>query len=285
MTDDVEAAAAFFNADDETQAPEKVETAPVPTTEGEKPEVETPEAAEIDPDDEDGKTVPLKAVVEERKKRQELEKQLKALADGQEALRKAVTPAQKPKDIYEAFDQDSDGVLRDLNGELKKLVSEDPYGNAEKIEQLRDLKDELRRREVTKLTNQLSQQSQAQQVIADVKAACPDIEQLVAPIDGYENGKLIKFAVEELGYAPEDVEELDPRRGMSAARKVKALYKMYKTANPEPQKKEVRPKPAAVEPPGQGIPKQQVNLNKLFEQAKRTGSADDWAAYLEAKGL
>lgn len=255
---------------------EQVEEETEPTSE--EPEQEEPV------EEEEEKKVPLKAVMEERKKRQEYEERLKRQEEEIQALKQTL-PKPPPKDVYEAYDQDSNGVIASLNNEIDKLVADDPYGHASRIEKLRDLKAELRNREVQKITQHLSQQTEAAKVIAEVKAACPDIDELIAPQGDEPVGPLVRFAVEQLGYTQEDLQELEPHRGMSAARKAKALYKAYKLAHPTPEKKEAKPRPTPVEQAGRGIPKQAVNADALFERAKRSGKNDDWAEYFIAKGL
>lgn len=219
--------------------------------------------------------------LEERKKRQELERQL---AEIKEEIQRS-KPQAPPKDIYEAFERDPDGVVKSLNAEIDKLADEDPYGNAKQLERLRDLKAELRQREVSKITTQLSQQTEASKVIAEVTASCPGIDKLLAKPDAASPSLLEQFAVEKLGYTAEDFDELAPHRGQSAARKFRQLYNAYQLAHPEPEKKEARPRPTPVEPAGKGIARQAPNLDALKAKAMKTGSNDDWALYLEARGL
>ena len=248
----------------------------VPPTSEEEPQA----VAEVD-DEDLGKTVPVKAVIEERKKRQELEAQLQAVQQRQDEMLRAIQanqPVTPPKDVYEAYDRDPQGVVRDLNAEIKRLVAEDPYGQADKIEGLRDLKDELRRREVSNITQTLSQQTQAQQVLGAIHQAIPDFANRFQP--------LCKFACDELGYDPQELAQaVDVRRGEAAVREWKRIDKMFQKMNATPTTKEARPRATPVEPAGRGIPKSQPNHNAIFERAKQTGSTQDWAAYLEAKGL
>ena len=217
------------------------------------------------------KTVPLDALQDERKKRQELERKLEEISEGVNTL-KSQSP---PKDIYEAYDRDSQGVVRDLNAEIKRLVGDDPYGNAAQIEQLRDLKDELRRREFTNIQSQLNQQTTASKVLSVITKEVPDFAKKVPELE--------RFAIEELGYTPQELQKrTDFALGDDAAREVIRINKLYEKMTAKPQAKAVKPKPTKVEGPGQGVSKPEIDMNKLIQEAQKSG---DWTKVFDARGL
>jgi hypothetical protein len=62
---------------------------------------------------------------------------------------------------------------------------------------------------------------------------------------------------------------------------------MYRKFTASPAKKEVRPRAPVVEDAGRGAPKVDAaqQTQALFDRAKKSGKAEDWAQYLDAKGL
>ena len=180
-----------------------------------------------------------------------------------------------PKDIYEAYDRDSNGVVRDLNAEIKRLVGDDPYGNASQIEQLRDLKDELRRREFTNIQSQLNQQTTASKVLSVITKEVPDFAKKVPELE--------RFAIEELGYTQQELQKrTDFALGEDAAREVIRIHKLYEKMTAKPQAKTVKPKATKVEGPGQGVSKPEIDMSKLMAEAQKTG---DWTKVFDARGL
>lgn len=249
---------------------EKVEEVTEPTSEVVE-EVPEPVEEEVVEEAEEPKTVPLDALQDERKKRQKLEEQLAEISENVQSL-KSEKP---PKDIYEAYDRDSKGVVRDLNAEIKKLSTEDAYANAAQIEQLRDLKDDLRRREFTNIQTQLNQQTTASKVLSTITREVPDFAKKV--------DDLTKFAIDELGYTQQELtERTDFALGDVAAREVIRINKLYEKMTAKPQKKEVKKKPTTVEDAGKGVQKSGPDMSQLMANAQKTG---DWTEYFEAKGL
>ena len=76
------------------------------------------------------------------RKTQSVAEQKKELLELAEAM-KVSQPKQQapePQTIDAMYDRDPQGVTRQINERIAALVSDDPYGNAVEIEQLRDLK-------------------------------------------------------------------------------------------------------------------------------------------------
>lgn len=207
--------------------------------------------------------VPLKALQEERRKRQALEAQLKAAEN-------------KPKGqetIEDMFIRDPAGTLTSINAEIKRLAEEDPYGNAAQIETLRDLKTDLRER------GQSHQQAQAQEFVKELNTIIPDFMS--------KQRALTKFAVEELGYDMDELSESTNPQVVgkrSALATIRVIAKQYEkaTAAKTVKQKEVATKPTAVEAPGTGAKPSAESIDRLMEEARETG---DWSKYLDARGL
>lgn len=248
------------------ESPEQVEeTEPTSEDEISEPEVEE---EEIIPEP---KTVPIDALQDERRKRQELERKLDGLEKGMDSLKDKA----QPKDIFEAYDRDSSGVMRDLNSEIQKLSSDNAYENAPQIERLRDLKDDLRKREFTNLQQNLNRQTEAQKVLSEIVREIPDFQK--------KTETLTEFAIEELGYTKEElIKKTDFALGEDARREVTRINRLYEKFNAKPEKKVVKQRPTSVESGGKGVQKTEPNLQQLLERATETGN---WEEYFEAKGL
>ena len=249
--------------EEESFEPETVEEETEPTSE----EVEQDSQPEEEPEP---KTVPVDALVDERRKRQELERRLDEISQGVQSLQQG----KPPSTLEEAYDRDPQGVMRDLNAEIKKLSEDDAYGHASQIELLRDKKDELRRREFTNLQKQLNQQTTAQKAASIVMREIPDFNK--------RSQELTRFAAEELGYTQEDFERTNFVNGESAAREILRVNRLYEKFHAKPEKKKGKPKPTQVEGAGKGVQKTEPSLQSLLEKARETG---DWTEYFDAKGL
>lgn len=255
---------------------ETVEEETVPTTdETESEEVDEEVVEESDEEVEtDRKTVPLTALEDERRKRQEYERQLKELQEGLNEV-KGKVPQEAPKDIFEAFDRDPKGVTRDLNARIKQLRAEDPIGYADEIDSLQDLKSDLRVREVQNIQKQLQKQTKTSEVLQKINSVVPDFNSKV--------GVLEEFAIKELGYTREDlIRATNFDNGDAAVREVARINKLYERFHAKPEKKVVKKKPTEVEGAGKGIKKADVSREELMARAKETG---DWAGYMEQLGL
>lgn len=253
-----ELAGAILGEEQETESPE------IEATETAE---ETPEpASEVVEEPEEEVKVPLKALQEERRKRQEYEARLKDIEDKVSATPKEQTL----EDIYAA---DPQGTTSRINAEIARLQNDDPFANAEQIEKLRDLKVELRE----KVVNRTSQAERA--FIQDLQREVPD---LAAKQDVYTD-----FAIEELGYDRQTLQQLSNPAlvGAQAAIKfVKSIATQHARANAAvtAKAKAVQPQPTRTEAPGTGVKTSGTDLGKLKQDAARTG---DWSKYLEAAGV
>jgi hypothetical protein len=199
----------------------------------------------------------------------ELRKELERLKQSVEEAK----PKPAPKDIYEAYDQDPEGVFGYINTEIKKLVADDSRESIVAIEQLRDLKESLRQRDVQKVKQESIAAQEQSKVITALTQAVPDIMT--------KQSALKDFALEYLGYTPEDLAfETDlGRHGIAAVRAVSRINSAYERFNATKtvKQKEKTKKPTTVESPGKGFDKQEVSKKELLQQAKKTG---DWRTYL-----
>lgn len=255
------------------QVPEEVEPVePQEVIEPVEPEGE-PEGEPqepIEPQEPEVKTVPLKALEEERRKRQEMAKRL------EEVEKKLAPPPKQPQTIDEFYEVDPKGTMDYLNNEIARLTEEDPFGNVRKIENLRDTKEELRLRGATQRQNQQSR------FVTDLNKA----------IDGFDKKReaLTTFATSELGYTPQELAMLTNPGvvGHEAAIKTVKLINRQFEAKQAPatlKSKEVKPKATQVEPPGEGLqpPAPDAQVAKLYEQAKK--GEIPWHKYFEATGI
>lgn len=249
---------------EETVETEEATTATETTT-------EAPETAD-EPAEEETK-VPLKALQEERRKRQEYEARLKEVEE-------KIKPTAEPPTIESLYLQDPQGVTSRINLEIAKLQNDDPYGNAEAIERLRDLKIELRETGINhRRAAETQQVHEMQSFVNDIARAVPDFQNKVQV--------LTEFATNDLGLSDVAISQLSNPAivGKEAAKDfIVHVAKQYeaKQAAATVKQKAVQPKPTTVEAPGTGSKPSAENLGNLFEEAKRTGN---WDKYLDAKGV
>lgn len=200
----------------------------------------------------------------------------KELEEVKQAIESA-KPKEQPKDIYEAYDQDPKGVLEYVDGEIGRLIQEGAADNAIQIEQLRNLKDQFRDRELQKLRSQSTQASQVHQAMQEIRKQVPDIAQ--------KEQALAKFAIEVMGYTPEELAQVtNPAIGMSAVQAIARINRTYDRFNAgrTVQTKKEKPKPTQVETPGRGFePKQTNPLEDLKKNAIKTGNFRDYFLALE----
>lgn len=204
----------------------------------------------------------------------EIRKELERIRQDIEAAK----PKAQPKDIYEAYDQDPEGVSQYVDGEITRLIREDAAANAGQIEQLRNLKDQFRDRELNKLRTQSTQSRQIAEVVADIQRTVPDI--------ATKQNALAKFALEVMGYTPEELAAAtDPavagRQAVQVISRINQTYDRFMAGKTVAQK-QVRPKPTAVESPGRGFESKQINpIDTLKKKAIETGNFRDYFLALE----
>jgi hypothetical protein len=262
------------SVEEEAVETEMVEEQTEPTAEVEEAVEEQEEEVVEEVAEEEPTMVPLASLKDERGKRQALEDELRGYKDGVAAV-KTQQPEQAPKTLEEAFDRDPEGVVRDLNLEIRRLRDEDPHGNANDIDTLLDRKADLRNREFHNIQNQLNQQTATQKVLSTVTREIPDFNQKIKALQD--------FALNELDYTNEELtERIAPHNGDAAAREILRINKLYERFNAKPQAKVVKAKATKVEGAGKGVTNTGPDLNSLKDQAMKSG---DWTDYMDAKGL
>jgi len=256
---------------EEYEAPEVVDEG-ADAAEVEPEEVDVPEGeetgeevAEVVPPT---KTVPLKALEEERRKRQELEAKL---------LERDSAPQgqQQQKTLYDYYEENPKATIDYLNSEIARLSQEDPYTNAGQIEALRDQKVELR--------------TWAEGRKRDKETRFNDEVAKIAPDYQKQRQEILKFAVETIGYTKTEFESLvNPAIvGESiAVKNLKLIKRQYDAANAgvTVKQKETRKQPNPVEQSTGVVTRKDTTIQQLKENALKTGSTAAWAKYIEAGG-
>jgi len=179
-----------------------------------------------------------------------------------------------PKDIYEAYEQDPEGVMAHLDAQILKAKDE---GDLVEASTLLNLKTSLLEYKMKNLEKQTKAERQFQDVYAYVREQIPDFDSKVK--------ELRRFAIEEMGFTEEEIDKLtDPSiTGMLAAKLTLAVNKAYELANPQRalKKKEVKPQPPKLGYSGvsssgaaEGIPAGKIasmsidEFNKLLQKVK-----------------
>ncbi len=128
----------------------------------------------------------------------------------------------KPKDIYEAYDLDPDGVSRYLDSAIVKAKEE---GDVDQVSTLLTLKANLLERKLRKVEKKTTTESKLQEAISIIRKEIPDIEQK-APA-------LTEFAINHLGLTEQEVSYLtDPKvTGELAIKLTLAVNRAYEMAN------------------------------------------------------
>lgn len=143
---------------------------------------------------------------------------------------------QKPKDIYEAYDQDPEGVTAYIDA---KIVEAKELGDIDQVTMLLNIKSNLVERRLKKIENMTVQERQFQDIYSVVRKEIPDIDQKASV--------LTEFAIKQLGFSQEEIEKLtDPAiTGPLAAKITLAVNRVYNYLNADKNlaKKEVKPQP------------------------------------------
>ena len=199
--------------------------------------------------------------------RREVE-QLREMVKGQ-------VPEEQPSDIYQAYDQDPEGVLKYVDSKINELAVE---GNIPEVRQLEALKYEFNRREIDKLKAQRSTQGKEAMLMSAILEAVPDL--------ATKQGNLREYAINELGYTVEELAaETDPSvAGERAVRNIIRINHAYDKhqALTSVKKKRVK-KPTPVEKPSNvSVDKPDVDeLKQAKEEALKTGN---FRSFFEAMG-
>jgi hypothetical protein len=178
-------------------------------------------------------------------------------------------PKPKPKDIYEAYDQDPEETMTFVNSRIQALINEG--ADLHDIEKVREVREQLRERRARKLEEQATGNSFMQQSVNALLQAVPDInEKQVALRD---------FAIEYMNMTPEEVayETSIQQKGMDAVKMIARINAAYDKLNAGSRAKaKAKTKTTRVEKPGAGFEKQSTTKNDAFKQAKKSGN---WKAY------
>jgi hypothetical protein len=152
------------------------------------------------------KVVPLAALEDERRKRQDAEARL---------AEREVKPAAPAKTMEEYYEADPQATIAYINNEIAKLQNDDPFGSALQVEQLRDLKIELKEKVSSKTMKRQNEYA------AKITAAIPDFLEVKPALE--------KFATENLGYSYEDLGRMtDPRVvGENALNTMKLIKRQF----------------------------------------------------------
>jgi hypothetical protein len=149
----------------------------------------------------------------------------------------------KPRDIYEAFAEDPQGVLTHLDAQISKLTKD---GMMEEALELRDLKTNLIFRRQMEIENITRSTQRSGEVVSAVRREIPDFDAR-APL-------LTEFAVKELGLTEEEISRLtDPAiMGETAAKVTIAINRLYNRINAgkRAEQKQVKTAPPILNRPG-----------------------------------
>lgn len=186
--------------------------------------------------------------------------------------------AARPRNIYEAYLQDPDGVTTYLNEEIKKKVADADYENAFNLQ---NLKADLISYRQRILEGSLTSNQFVSNVWAEVRTEIPDFDSKAK--------KLTDFAINELGLTREEVLFYsDPARTGDLAKKltlaVNRLYdRLYAGKSAEAKIKKATPpqltRPGSAGEGGKG----KLQAEAAFKKAKEEGTLDAWTKYLILK--
>jgi hypothetical protein len=187
---------------------------------------------------------------------------------------KDAQPKPKPKDIYEAFDQDPDGTMSFVSQRIQTLI--DQGADLHEIEKVREVREQLRDRRTRKIEEQAISNSRIQESVNALLRTVPDIEQ--------KQFELREFAIEYMGMTPQEVdfETSLQARGMDAVKTISRINTAYeKLMAGKRAKAKVKTKTTRVEKSGGGFEKTNTSLKDIKERAKKTGNFRDYFMALE----
>lgn len=202
--------------------------------------------------------------------RREIEDMRKSIEDSK--------PKAEPKDIYDAYDQDPEGVLQYLDSQVEALMAENKPENMAQIRQLDGLKYEFTRRDMTKFRDAQATRSTEQEHMQAIMTAVPDLAE--------KQGKLKEFAITMLGYTEQELaQETNPSiAGAGAARAIARINTAYDKAQAKVTVKRKRVKKATnVEKPSSGGFETPApdNVKDAKENGMKSGNFKDFFAALE----
>jgi len=246
-----------------------------PVVEGEGEGAETEGAEMDDPAEGDTETqpvakkpearIPEKAYMEEKRKRQELEAEVKAL--------KATPPpaAKQPQTIEEHFDVNPAGVLNYIDQQIRDAKA--GYDDT-KVAELQATKTDLVARGLLNSERKTSRETFLTKVNAEIYKAIPDFDD--------KKAGMVQMA-KEYGLNDQEAEDIfNPEVvGDTAVRMAKMMARVYSVTNAgkTAKGKEVKT-PMKTESAGAGGFENRTAQDKQLARAKETGSLDDWAKAL-----
>lgn len=248
----------------------------------EEPVAEEPEVQEVEPAEElegeevaetpaapEERKVPLKALEEERRKRQEFEARVKALEEKQTA-----PPPKQPTTIEEHFDANPQGVLSWID---QQITAKEAELDDAAVRQLERTKINLLQRQVFMSTQRQEVQRRSEQVRREMLKVAPELE---------TNEAALKATAKEMGYNDTDLENIfNPEVvGDFAVRALTAVKKFHdmKNAGKTLKTKEVK-QPTKVESAGNGIPTKTAPDDASLKAQVARGEMS-WGEYLTKAG-
>lgn len=191
---------------------------------------------------------------------------------------KEAKPVEQPSDIFVAYDEDPDGVLRYVDNQIQELATTGDAESMASIRQLEALKFDFNRRDVQKLRDQTSTRSKQSEIMNQIITAVPDL--------ATKQGKLKEFAITELGYTEEELaNETNPAvAGIGAARAIARINTAYDKAQARTTVRRKRKKvPMSVEKPSAGgfVKPESDELNTTKQAALESGDFSNYFAALE----
>lgn len=189
---------------------------------------------------------------------------------------KEAKPQEQPSDIFDAYDADPEGVLQYVDGQIRELSATGDAESLAAIRQLESLKFDFNRRDVQKLREQTTTQSEQSIIMNEILTAVPDL--------ATKQIKLKEFALSELGYTEEELaNETNPAvAGMGAARAIARINTAFDKAQARKTVRRKRVKqPTNVEKPSaNGFEKPETDELKQTKQAAL--ESGDFSAYFAA---
>ena len=201
-------------------------------------------------------------------------------------LKKKLETSKKPQTIEEAFDQDPDGTMQYIDGQLGDLrgqakAASDPDQKLEflsSMEEIRAVRDRLVARGIANQRQMTNQQAVITEAVNKIYKAIPDFDT--------KQKKLTDFAINDLGYSQAEVMQLsDPSIvGPGAVKFIKTINKFYDKENAKETltQKEVKVPPKTEKTGKTGEPfDKSAAYQRALKKAKDTG---DFTEVLTMKG-
>jgi hypothetical protein len=195
----------------------------------------------------------------------ELRQQMKDLT----ATVKEALPKPQPKDIFEAYDQDSAGVMAFVNNKISELIAAGQKDSVE-FSQIEETRNQLYRHQDTRPVEQSAP------VVADPNATTANMLLKAIPTIDTKQLALKDYAIDVMGYTPEELEAAtNLTSGASAVREIVRINNAYDKhmAPREAAAKQKQKKALKVEKSGGGFSKNETTTKDLITSAQKSG---DW---------